>query len=120
MVVCECVCGGGGGVRVVVQKSREGVRSGWVRVVVYEELEVVENCKKKLGEGGGGPVEESGGRLVRLVLDEELKLLWKCQKKSGGQGGCERRIEVIVTMHKKEKKSGVEGVRVRGSGSGWM
>ena len=41
-----------------------------------------------------------------MVLNEELKLLWKCKKKvgggggGGGQGGCERRIEVIVTMHK--------------------
>ena len=55
-----------------------------------------------------------------MALNEELKLLWKCQKKSGGGVRvCERRIEVIVTMHKKEKKVGVEG----GSGigeSGWM
>ena len=54
------------------------VRSGGggVRVVVYEELEVIVKMQKKLGEGG----------LVRVVLNEELKLLWKCQKKVGGGG----------------------------------
>ena len=41
-----------------------------------------------------------------MVVKEELKLFWKCIKNvPGDQGGCERRIEVIVKMEKREKKS---------------
>ena len=42
-----------------------------------------------------------------MVVNEELKLFWKCIKNvRGDQGGCERRIEVIVKMQKREKKVG--------------
>ena len=63
-----------------------------------------------------------------MVVDEELMLFWICNQKSrgviggrssdGGQGGCERRIEVIVKMHKNKFGGGGPGLLERGSG--WM
>ena len=100
------VVGGQGGceprIEVIVKmhKKKSGGGSGWGGSEWWctKNWKLLRNALKMLGEvgpvGGGG-----GGRLVRVVLNEELKLLWKCQKSRGGQGGCERRIEVIVTMH---------------------
>ena len=85
-------------------------------VLVYKELKVIEKMQKIQVRCRGR------GGLVRVVVNEKLKLLWNCPKKIGGcQGGCERRIEVIVTMQKKEKKSGWRGSGFGGWGeSGWI
>ena len=64
-----------------------------------------------------------------MDVNEELKFLGKFTQKNsgggvgglgwgGGQGGCERRIEVFGTIHKKKIRGGSGGEGVRW-GSGW-
>ena len=49
-------------------------------MVVYEELEIIEKCTKKVWGGGSGRERGGGGGV--------------------GQGGVERRIEVVMKMPK--------------------
>ena len=96
-----------------IQKKKWGGGSGGcgrgrvrgVRVDVNEELKFLRNFEKKIffffwGGGGGGRGRVGGG---------------------GGQGGCERRIEVLVKIKKKNLgggsgQGGGDGGRVGGSG----
>ena len=87
--------------------------------------EVFVNIQKRNSGGGVWSGE------VRVDVNEELKFLWKLKKNrgrvvgrmGGGQGGCDRRIEVIAEMQKKNRGGGggqvlpgEGGVR---SGRGW-
>ena len=76
-----------------IQKKFGG--GGGVRVDVNKELEVFEKIHKKWGVGG----VLVGGGGVRVDVNEELKFLGKFTKKkmgvggNSGYGGCEPRIE---------------------------
>ena len=79
---------------------------------VIEDLKFLGKLTKKIGGVGFG--RGVGGRVggVRVDVNEELKFLGKFTKKivgggpgglvgeGGGQAGCERRIEVFVTIKK--------------------
>ena len=105
---------------------------GGISLDAYKELKLLWKCEKKVGGrlGGGG----GGGGGVRMDVNKELKFLWKFKKEFGGGGpvrglgGCVWRIEVIVKMPKKCKKSGWGGlvggtkglVGGKVGGSGWL
>ena len=46
---------------IMQKKSGGGPVGGGVRVVMYEELEIIEKCTKKVGRGGGAGRERGGG-----------------------------------------------------------